>query len=130
MENCTTSEKPHEDHPKYLMSTPPSIWPVHKSQFKVPVETDETMEDSNNICETNKEIECGQSEVSFLGNSKKHRPAEKFSSLLLQSKAVLHDVFLHTPDTVYTSRPVECSCSLEPYNGTFCEECVANGFGQ
>lgn len=130
MENCTTSEKPREDHPKSQISIPLSIWSVHKSQFKVPVETDETMEDLNNICERNKGIECGQSEVSFLGNTKKDRPAEKFSSLLMQSKDVLHDVFLHTPGTVYTSRPVECSCSIESYSGTFCEECVANGFSQ
>ncbi|KAM5171994.1 interleukin-1 receptor-associated kinase 3 [Mantella aurantiaca] len=119
-------EKSTEDHPKSLMSIPPSIWPSHRSHSKVPVETDESMDDLNMLYASNKETECGHTEASFLGNTRKERAAENAIS---QSKVILHsDYFLQTPVTLYASRPVECSCSSEPYSTTFCEECISNGF--
>ncbi|XP_018431847.1 PREDICTED: interleukin-1 receptor-associated kinase 3 [Nanorana parkeri] len=131
IENCTASEKSSEDHPKSLMLISPGMWPLHGSLSNDPVETDETMDDAIIVYERKKETECSQSEVTFLGNTRKDRAEEKVTSLLMQSKAMLHDDnVLYTRDTPHTSRPVECSCSSGPSSITFCEECIANGFGQ
>nr|DBA31093.1 TPA: hypothetical protein GDO54_007001 [Pyxicephalus adspersus] len=126
IESCMDSEKFTEDQPKPLISIPPSIWPLHESHSKVPVEMDETMDNCIHIYERN-ETKCGQSEIAFVGNTRKDRAEEKLSSVFMQSKVVSANDFLHKP---FTSRPVECSCSSGPYNTSFCEECIANGFGQ
>ncbi|XP_075065586.1 interleukin-1 receptor-associated kinase 3 [Mixophyes fleayi] len=134
IESCKkAAEKSSEDQPKSLMSVPPCLCPLPWSHSNVPVESDESLDYAFSLerkLET--PCECSQSEVTFLGVTRKYRAEGKDTCPAIQSNTTSYNEhILHTNDLSYSSRPMECSCSPGPdADTTFCEECIANGFGQ
>ncbi|XP_073507836.1 interleukin-1 receptor-associated kinase 3 isoform X2 [Phyllobates terribilis] len=132
--SCKTSDKCTEDHPKSLMSVPPCLCPLPLSNANVPVESDENVDSYFSVHERKQDAitprECSQSEVTYLGDSRKFRSTENVICTPIQNRNTsLSDQKLRMGDLAYTSRPVECSCSSGPDSTSYCEECLTNGFG-
>ncbi|XP_075130500.1 interleukin-1 receptor-associated kinase 3 [Leptodactylus fuscus] len=133
IESCQSGDKYTDDQPKSLMSVPPCLCPLPWSLSNVPTESDENLDSYISISERKQDslppCECSQSEVTYLGGSRKCRSAENVTGSLRQSKnASENDYKLQMRDLSYTSRPVECSCSPGPDSTSYCEECLTNGF--
>ncbi|XP_075713021.1 interleukin-1 receptor-associated kinase 3 isoform X2 [Rhinoderma darwinii] len=134
IESCKTADTYTEDQPKSLMSVPPCLCPLPWSHSNVPVESDENLDSYFGLFERKRDTitpcECSQSEVTYLGASRKCRSAENVICTPIQSRNTSqNDHKLQMSDLSYTSRPVECSCSPGPDSTSYCEECLTNGFG-
>ncbi|XP_077121331.1 interleukin-1 receptor-associated kinase 3 isoform X1 [Ranitomeya variabilis] len=131
---CTTTDKCTEDHPKSLLSVPPCLCPLPLSNANVPVESDENVDSYFSVHERKQDsitpCECSQSEVTYLGGSRKCRNTENVISTPGQSRNTSEsDQKLRMSDLSYPSRPVECSCSSGQDSTSYCDECLTNGFG-
>ncbi|KAG9490353.1 hypothetical protein GDO78_005955 [Eleutherodactylus coqui] len=134
IESCKTAGSYNEDQPKSLMSVPPCPFPLPWGNSNVPVESDETLDSYSSLFERKQDAiipcECSQSEVTYLGDSRKYRSAEYvICTPILSRNTSQNDHNLKMSDLAYTSRPVECSCSPGPGSTSYCEECLTNGFG-
>ncbi|XP_056430219.1 interleukin-1 receptor-associated kinase 3 isoform X2 [Hyla sarda] len=137
IESCRIADKSTDDQPMTLMSVPPYFCPLTWSSSNVPVESDEYLDTlsvyeslSERKCVTMSPCECSQSEVTYLGGSRKCKSAENVICTLTQGKNTSkNEDKLQMTDLSHKSRPVECSCSLGLDSTPYCEECLTNGFG-
>ncbi|XP_069830785.1 interleukin-1 receptor-associated kinase 3 [Dendropsophus ebraccatus] len=134
IKSCKMADKCIDDQPRTLMSVPPCLCPLPWSNSNVPVENDETLDTlsvSESLFEKKRRTitpcECSQSEVTYVGGSRKCSAKIDLCTPIHSRNTSLNGHKLQMTDLSYTSRPVECSCSPGPDSTSYCEECLTNG---